>query len=425
MIRFLLLFPFLHSFGQLWQHPLTYSLPQPWENMGEECTTISHSTAFEQAEGPVNFSTSAAEDLELPKILPVINATHWEQWEFDSLSDTGMAGMLVGFSRDASYSFFGQGNLRVEFYLTLSDGSIIQELDYLSESTMEDCGSFTRGTWKSPRRAYSFQVSKDMKHAKLSFNSPKVRGTFTITSVAPAHFADGALFPSNNPSSAELAPSLYFNQPIPGGRVQVDVTLASKKKMRFSGMGGHLRLWAKDSWFKICDGWHIVRAMVGPYTISYWEPVSRVNQGVHYYSAQLFEEGDMTVSTQVGTASATEDHVLFSDEVGGELSGRLADSNTGHILEFISPSRGRRWRFVVQHMKKEFEMGFGNGTGLTGFANRVVGGEVGGTQYEGRAFSEQVVLPKTIKQWQIWVVYGIGFLSRGKSLLMDLIPYFS
>ena len=73
-------------------------------------------------------------------------------------------------------------------------------------------------------------------------------------------------------------------------------------------------------------------------------------------------------------------------------------------------------------MEKKFEMGFDSGTGP---ANRVVGVEVGGTQYGGRGFSEQVVLPETIKQWQIWVVYGIGFLNREKSFLIVLVPYFS
>jgi hypothetical protein len=62
-----------------------------------------------------------------------------------------------------------------------------------------------------------------------------------------------------------------------------------------------------------------------------------------------------------------------------------ADRNTGQVLEVFSPSRESKWRFFVQHTKKEFEMGFGKGTGLSGFANRVVGGEVGGTQYEGHA----------------------------------------
>jgi hypothetical protein len=80
---------------------------------------------------------------------------------------------------------------------------------------------------------------------------------------------------------------------------------------------------------------------------------------------------------------------------------------------------------LVQHIKNEFETGFGEGTGLSGFANRVVGGEVGGTQCEGRAFSEQVVLPEVIKQWQVWIVYGVGFLTRGRNFVMDLVPYFS
>ncbi len=73
--------------------------------------------------------------------------------------------------------------------------------------------------------------------------------------------------------------------------------------------------------------------------------------------------------------------------------------------------------------EKAFEMGLGGDSGLTGFTNRVTGGEVGGTQYEGKARTEQVVLPKVIAQWRIWIVFGIGMLNRGKSFLMGLVGY--
>ncbi|KAL9122907.1 MAG: hypothetical protein Q9187_000537 [Circinaria calcarea] len=409
------------SAQQVWQQPLTESFAGNWEYTWDESCTTSRITAFEQADGPVNFSTSASDYLEHPKI-SAVNATAWEQWEFDSVSDSGLGGIMVGFSRDASYAFFGQGNLRIEFYVVLSDGSVIQELEYVSESTLVDCGNFVTGTWNSTRRTYSFQVSKDMKHARLYFDSPRVQGSFTLTSVAPPHFPNGDLFPSDKASATELAPWLYMNQPIPGGRVDADITF-SKKRVRFSGMGGHVRLWAKDSWFNICDGWHFMRAMAGPYTISYWQPISRKDKGVSYYSAQLFKDGKRLLTTQLGNVSETDDYVLFTDELDGELRGSLADHSTGHVLEFVAPGRGKRWHFLVQHMKKQFEMGLGGDSGLTGFTNRVTGGMVGGTQYEGRALSEQVVLPKTIAQWRIWIVLGIGFLNRGKSFVMNLVGY--
>jgi hypothetical protein len=174
--------------------------------------------------------------------------------------------------------------------------------------------------------------------------------------------------------------------------------------------------------FKIWDGWHVVHANVGLYTLAYWEPVSRLEKGVKYYSAQLFQNGELIAATQIGVMSKV-DYVLFTDVIGGELSGKLADKNTGHVLEFVSPTRGKSWIFELQHITKQFEMSLSGGTGLTGFANGVVGGEVGELIYEGRGFSVQVWLPEVIAMWKFWIVYGIGFLQNGKSFLVKTVSY--
>ena len=415
----------LHVAGttQIWQQPLLDSLPGQWEpTLDPETCTVSHTTAFEQSKGPVRFSTSGQDNLDSPR-LSAINATAWEQWEFDSVSDSGLSGMMMGFSRDASYAFFGQGNLRVEFYIVLSDGSVVQELDYVSESIIEDCKDYVKGTWKGPKRTYSFTVTRDMKYARLEFDSASVRGSFNITAAAPPHLPNGDLFPSKHPTSTKLAPKLYMAQPIPGGRTKTNLTI-NNKAVRFNGVGGHVRIWAEDGWFNICDGWHFLRATAGPYVISYWQPVSRIHEGSSSYSAQLFKAGERLVATQRGNRpSETEDHVLFRDELDGEVQGSLADRSSGHVIDFVSPKRDKVWRFEVQHLKKQFEMGLGGDSGLTGFTNRVIGGEVGGEQYEGRALSEQVLLPKVIAQWRIWIVFGIGMLNRGKRFLMGLIGY--
>ncbi|KAL8727615.1 MAG: hypothetical protein Q9166_005923 [cf. Caloplaca sp. 2 TL-2023] len=409
--------------NQITQQPLPDPFPGNWEpRLDSEYCTVSHLTAFEQSKSAVEFSTSGNDNLDSPR-LSAVNATAWEQWEFDSVSDTGLAGIMMGFSRDASYAFFGQGNLRVEFYIVLGDGSVVQELDYVSDSIIEDCENFVKGTWKGPGRTYSFAVTRDMKHAKLDFDSSNVKGNFTLTAAAPPHLPNGDLFPSKSPKSTHLAPKLYMAQPIPGGHIKADLKI-HKKTVRFEGMGGHVRIWAEDGWFNICDGWHFLRAMAGPYVISYWQPVSRIDASKSSYSAQLFKNGEKLVGTQRGNqVSKSEDYVLFRDELDGEVTGALADRSSGHVIEFVSPKREKTWRFRVQHLKKQFEMGLGGDSGLTGFTNRVTGGEVGGTQYEGRALSEQVLLPKVIAQWRIWIVFGIGMLNRGKSFLTRVVGY--
>ncbi|TPX24001.1 hypothetical protein DIZ76_013344 [Coccidioides immitis] len=418
------------SADHLSQQPLRELFPGNWEaelqadipNQPEPCS-VSHLSAYEQVEGPVAFSTSSTEHLETPK-LSGVNATAWEQWEFDGTDDDGMAGIIIGFSRDASYAFFGLGNLRVEFYMVLSDGTVIQELDYLDESTIMNCQGDITGMWNSTKRSYSFHVPKDMSRATVKWRTPAGKGTLSLTSTTQPHFPDGSMWPSQG-ARTEMAPSLHMNQPIAGGRVIADVELSSSKRMQLRGFGGHGRLWAQGGWFDIVDGFHIIRAYAGPYTISYWRPISRLNKGDVYHSAQLFKHGKLLAATQLGEKSQTKDYILFSNDFRGKVSGGLTDKSTGHVLEFISPSRGKTWRFLVEHMRKKFEMGLGGETGISGFTNRVTGGEAGGRQYEGRGFSEQTIFPEEIAKWRIWIVYGIGYFNRGKSFVLRIARWLS
>lgn len=411
--------------ANLSQEPIAPEFPatlnSEWDH--DSCT-ISKSAAFEMHHGSNQFSTSPTEHMDSAKITPTINATNWEQWEFDGISDTGLSSILMGFSRDHSFHMFGQGNLRVEFYITLGDGTIIQELDYVAESTIIDCPDFITGIFNSTKKSYSFHVTKDLKHAMLNFNSTRIQGTVKMSSTVPPHFADGSPWGSEDvkSDSASLAPGLFYSLPMAGASVEIDAKLSSGKKIAFTGSGGHARLWAVDSWLNIADGWHAVRARAGPYTIAYWEIDSRTNRGTKYHSGQLFFEGKVVAASRIGSVSS-DDYLLFSDMFGGEVSGRLTDKNTGHILEFVSPDRDRRWKFTMQHILKQYEMGVGSGFGLTGFANRIVGGEVGGLQYEGKGVSEQTFWPEYIATWKIWVVYGIGFLGDGKHYLMQVAGY--
>ncbi|KAK4463581.1 hypothetical protein QBC42DRAFT_324128 [Cladorrhinum samala] len=421
---------------------------------------VSRLTAYEQTQGPVSFSLSESEHPEVPK-LSALNSTVWEQWEFDGVSSSGTGSILMGFSRDPSYHFFGQGNLRVEFYMLLDDGTIIQELDYTQESTIITCDDSVTGIWNSSDRVYGFRVPRDMSSAHVWWDTGRERGSLNLSSLTPPYLANGQLWPPSTTntktsssgggkkqdttdaaaaatatagSAVRMAPGLYFNQPIAGGKMAAEVRIGKRKHMRIEGHGGHGRLWAEDGWFNICDGWHIVRGFVGPYTISYWEPVSRIDASVSYFSAQLFKDGELLVGAQIGNpANASSrrtpggddgDYVRFTPEFGGDgVSGRLADKSTGRVIEFVSPKRGgKTWRFRHDHVKKMFEMNLGGGKGLTGFVDRVVGGEADTDEsHEGTGFSEQVVLPPEIKQWQIWVVYGIGFLGKWKSTVTNFV----
>ncbi|ORX97044.1 hypothetical protein BCR34DRAFT_607413 [Clohesyomyces aquaticus] len=84
----------------------------------DDSCTISTSTAFEVLEGPNTFPSSLSDPINSVKITPAINKTNWEQWRFDGISHMGIFLIMVMFSRDYSYYFFGKGNLRMEMFIT-------------------------------------------------------------------------------------------------------------------------------------------------------------------------------------------------------------------------------------------------------------------------------------------------------------------
>lgn len=394
----------------------------------DDSCTISRSTAYEVLEGPNTFSSSPSDPINSVKITPAINKTNWEQWEFDGISHTGISLIMVMFSRDYSYYFFGKGNLRMEMFVTTPDGKHHEVLEYLKESIILDCPGYTYGIWNSSGKSYSFYTTKDLKYTKLVFDSPGIRGTYKLSAPTPPVHADGSAPDpegGNRPDAAQLSPDLYYSVPVAGGQVEMDAVLRAGKKLSFSGRGGSARLWAKQGWLGMSESWVALRAWAGPYTIAYWHVVSRVgvDRGKKFSSAQLFYDDQLLVGARVGNVSETEDYVSDAYNFDGEISGTYHDKNTGAVFEFASPAQDKKWRFETQHTMMWYELGVGEGLGMSDFADRVVGGEVGGHQYEGRGLTEQAKFPEYIPQWAIFLLYGVGFLGSGKDYVVDFVSY--
>jgi len=404
--------------------PPDYDFTTNWD---DDSCTISRSKAFDILEGPNTFSTAADAHINSPKITPLINRTNWEQWEFDGLSHNGLSLFLTSFSRDYSYHFFGKGNLRMEVYMNLADGTSVRELDYVDESIVIDCPTYTAGIWNSSDKSYSFHATKDLKHTKLTFDSWRVNGTYKLSATTPPVHADGSLWDpegGDKPGVTELSPGLYYSIPVVSGEMEVDAVVSGGRKLGFRGRGGSTRLWASDGWLGITEGWKAIRAWAGPYTFTYWHVTSRKDWGKMFYSGHLFYNDQLLVGTRVGNVSDTDDYARITANFDAGISGRFADKNTGNTLEFVSPSRDKKWRFELEHILVQYEMGVGNGDGLSGFANRVVGGEVGGLQYEGRGQTEQTLFPEYVSQWVTWLIFGVGFLGPGKDYALEFVSWF-
>jgi hypothetical protein len=424
------------AFGSFFsQSTVTPPPPAILNDAWDSTCTISKNTAFEVHSGANTFSTSPAVHLNAVKIHPNINSTNWEQWEFDATSHTGLSSVLLVFSRDPSYSFFGQGNLRVEFYIALADGKRVEVLDYLAESTVVHCpGRYTAGVWNSTDRWYSFRISADMKDAQLRFDSSKIRGRFNMTSSTGSYLADGTAWTGkgDKKGASELAPGLFYAIPIAGGAVEMDATLESGKRLAFKGRGGSTRLWATAGWLSLCGGWKNIRGWAGPYTIVYWELISRVNKGVKYTAGHLFRDDKLLVGTRSAKVSGTEDYTMFTDRFGGEVKGSFADQSTGHNLMFVSPAQHKEWSFDIDHMHSYVEFRApgadenGNkGLGQSGFTNRVFGGEVGEEhQYEGRGITEKCRWPAEFGKVALAIASGAGFFGpKFQMMFIKVVSY--
>lgn len=304
------------------QLPIDSANTSPILSLGlsdEELTTckIDRRTAFEQTAGPISISHDPTEHPVIPK-LSSANATAWEQWLFDGTSDAADSGILINFTRDPSYHFFRQGNLRVELFLALDGRPVLRELDFVDESVVAMCPTYIAGVWTAPGRAYRFDIRTDMSEATVRWATARSKGGFSVQSLTPPFLAKGPLWP-NTEASARLSASCAFAQPIAGGRMQAVHDDTSGRKA-ISGTGGHTRFWAADGWFTFASGFNQIRATAGPYVVSYWQHKSReaLTADQTIQSAYLFKGGALLMKVAGdGSASVNEDNVSFKPDFGG------------------------------------------------------------------------------------------------------------
>ncbi|SPO07539.1 uncharacterized protein DNG_10233 [Cephalotrichum gorgonifer] len=357
---------------------------------------VSHVTAYEISKGrkPVKFSTSPTDDPELPRISPM-NETAGEQWEFDAVSEDGLSGVIFGFYRDPNYSVLGAGNLRMYIELVEPDGKRFVQIDYPTESTIESCpGVGWRGEWKGDGYVYSWDVSADFGTARVTWDTPKTKGTANFKSVAPARYADGSNWPSEKETALLTVPHFYWFEPIPVAEVTFDAVVEGKS-IKWSGSGGHERLWGAFNWFTCLDSMTFVRLKTGPYALSFWEFESWLEKGLRVPAVVLAEDGKQIFDSRRTEPSDTEDYFTWEKVYEGEgVAGTLKDKARGFVLDLNSPARGKQWTFIVTHRNIYFEYFLGEGVGGTGYTATVVGGQVGTQrQWTGSGVTETLKLP--------------------------------
>lgn len=363
-------------------------------------------TAYEKEKDPPFFSRSSADSL-VSWRLSGIKGPVFEQWYFDNVSDDGVCSFSLIFARDASYAALGQGHLRVEFDAVLPDGSHFRHAEFMSEAALEDTTKDivgddigrVRGIWTALGKKYDFSVKGDGSIAIANFQSDKVRGSFSLRSTAPAHYPNGLTqSQAGTDTSTELCPKINLVEVIPNGIFECDVVLDGKA-LRFTGIGGHMHIWAEDSWFSTVRQWRMCRAAAGPYSLSLMQWTSQVD-GRTYSSGFVAERGEkvfgareITKNRDTGLEvgdSKTKVRWLPIYNVG--IAGPHADKSSGAVVHFKAE---KEYRFQLTFRKLAISVNFGGGdSGLGVFHCQVSGGEIDGETHEGVGYANLCALPR-------------------------------
>ena len=379
----------------------SYDWPAGWEtkwidqssqiSLSSDCKT-SHLTQFEmqKSDAPIFFSTSGTDHFASPKMLP-LNRTAGEQWEFDGVSSDGMLAFVFGFYRDPNYAILGSGNLRISVEMAFANGTRFAQVDYPSDSIIEECEWGTRGAWKHKDYSYSFEVRADMSAARVGINTPLVKGNVVINSITRPRYPDGKIYPSEN-STSEALPFFHFVEPIPAGKALVDLEIKGEK-YAWDGIGGMERLWGAFSWFTCLQGMNVVRLITGPYALSLLSFHSNIEKGAEYPSVILFEDGEKIFASQSTQESEKDDYFSFTKSYGGKVAGGLKDKVSGYELELVSPTNMKHYTFIIEHQNLGFEYILGGGYGGSGFSGTAVGGPIGREQFTGIAMTEALKFP--------------------------------
>ncbi|POS68702.1 hypothetical protein DHEL01_v212906 [Diaporthe helianthi] len=345
-------------------------------------------TAYEKEKDQPFFSRSSKDQLASWR-LSGIQGPRFEQWYFDSVSNDGESSFSLIFARDASYAALGQGHLRMEFDAVLPDGSRFRHAEFMSEAALEDStqdvvGSDVgrvRGIWTAPGTKYGLSIKADGSIASADFQGARVRGSFRLRSTAPPHYPNGLTHSQAGTStSTELCPKINLVEVIPSGVFECDVVLDGKA-LKFTGIGGHMHIWAEDSWFSTVREWRMCRAVAGPYSFSFMQWVSQVD-GRTYSSGFVAERGEkafgaLEVHKGKDKAPDMDDSkvkVRWTPIHNVGVSGAHADKSSGAVVHFQAD---KEFRFELTFRQLAISVNFGGGhSGLSVFHCHVSGGDI-------------------------------------------------
>lgn len=320
--------------------------------------------------GPVPIVTTSQAAFDGPKI-GAVNSTVFDWWYFDGVSNDGQSSIVVVFYRSTQAIFLPVSSVDyVEVSIAFPNGSIFDESFPASFSSVTTTSFGASGVWGTTA---SFQGTPDLSIYTITLNTGVVQGTFSLRSIAPAHYPDG--HPPGSQASTFVSPLLGWVNAIPAGTANCKIVVQGQP-FSFTGVGYHDKNWGSLLLSETITSWYWGHATVGDFSIVWFDVISAVTSN-RYSSVYLVKDGCIILANN-NTAFASDEGFALVLPFGGNTVFPPPTDNLplGFLISFVG-NNGELWTFKAEG-KVALDNNPGGTSGYTRWVGNVTGGQVGG-----------------------------------------------
>ena len=345
-------------------------------------------TASETFNGSSQVDTSPLTSFAAPK-LDSINASNWDEWYFDGISEDGSTGLSILFARDGTLSRWELPNLRVSLDCVWSNGTKFTTMMFANTSSVLEHEGTITGEWSGRDWNATFLTDTNNSKVVIIFEGQQIHGRYEVLSSTKAHYANNYTF-SDDRGSVVFAPMIHWNEAIPAGKLLANFSIQGES-LQISGYGGWDHNWGPWAYDYFAAHWRWMRAILGPYTMIFWVHTSAIDNNT-YTSAFLFE------GERVLFESTDNERIHLGLRYDGQVHGQFRDLSTGFDVQF-KQDENKSWKFQIDHQNVVFESDtLSANNEYSRFTNTASGGLVGGETFKGVAVNEQGFI---IEHWTI------------------------
>ncbi|OQV07084.1 hypothetical protein CLAIMM_11568 [Cladophialophora immunda] len=265
---------------------------------GAQCPaeSLSFSPILYAGPSEVQF-TSCDSGADSPRVFP-INATTFDWWYFDAVSDDGTQALTVIFFTSSYLGFsFDLLNaidpLNVYIFANTGSGTPISFPVAATSVTIDTVGDGASGDWVGS--GISFQGAPDLSTYTLTFDKTLlnlgIEGTFTLKTRGPGHYVCG---PLEGGQPEEVLPHVGWVNVMPAADAEVNVNVLGTP-LKFSGNGYHDKNWGDVPFISTLNSWYWGHGTFGDYNIVFFDMLDPNNE--EKVGGYVLKDGEVVGST--------------------------------------------------------------------------------------------------------------------------------